>query len=148
MGKFHNKKFFQKIRGYSWTLARALPKKSTLNVNRKITSKIPQLSPCYSSNIRSISQHRASVPAVPPSRNALHPDIHTACSVTLSDLCSKVTLTILHKTAQLQHTHSSILSLPSLRCLVPQHLPCSDIQNVCWLCFSPARREGLWWHRL
>lgn len=41
----------KKIRGYSWTLTRALPKKSTLNENRKIIPETPQMHPCYFSNI-------------------------------------------------------------------------------------------------
>lgn len=104
-------------RGYSWTLAGALPKKSTLNVNRKITPETPQMHPCYSSNIPTIFPPQS--PAVPTSWNAFHPYVYMACSFTLSDLYSKVTLTILYKTAKPQHKHTST-SIP-LPCFILFH---------------------------
>lgn len=73
----------------------------------------PQQPPCCSTNISSIVLLQVFVLAVPPSWSAFHPDIHMICSFILSDLCWKVTLIILHKIAQFQHTRKSLSPFPA-----------------------------------
>lgn len=131
----------KKIRGYSWTLTRVLPKKSTLNVNRKIIPETPQMHPCYFSNIPARFPPQGLCPPLFPLLGMLFTHMSTWLAPSLFQISTLRSPWPSYIKQQNPNTNILAHSIPpALLYFVSHHLSCFDIQNVCLLCLSSTTK--------